>query len=243
MKPETDVPIALLIDGESMTPDSLQATIKAASKHGRAVIRRLYGSPDELQAWNGRLVEHGVTPCASLPCVPGRSAPEGALIIDAMDILRDGIVKGFVIASRDRDYTGLVRRVQEDAKFVVGIGEGPECPFGPACDVFVDVGTAKKNGTKRGAKKARAGRRKAKGITAEDVERLSVLIDAVVKPDGRAHLGTIGARLSKEDPAYLQRMGRDRLVNVFEQDLADQFEVVRTGKGPGGVFVRRRSAE
>ena len=53
----------------------------------------------------------------------GKNFTDGALIIDAMDMLYTDNIDGFCIVSSDSDYTRLAIKMHERGKFVFGIGE------------------------------------------------------------------------------------------------------------------------
>ena len=70
----------------------------------------------------------------------GKNATDGAMMIDAMDLLYTGRFDGFCIVSSDSDFTRLASRIRESGLIVYGFGEKktPE-PFVAACDKFIFV--------------------------------------------------------------------------------------------------------
>lgn len=61
-----------------------------------------------------------------------------ALVIDAMDILRDGLADCFCLVASDGDYTLLAQRIREAGLPVLGYGEGKTpAPLVRACTEFL----------------------------------------------------------------------------------------------------------
>ena len=68
----------------------------------------------------------------------GKNATDGAMIIDAMDLLYTGRFSGFCIVSSDSDFARLAARAREQGVMVYGFGERKTPrPFITACDKFV----------------------------------------------------------------------------------------------------------
>lgn len=131
--------IAVLIDGDNAQPKLLNAIIEEVSKYGKATIRRIYGdwTHQSMNSWKELLNEFAFSPIQKFSYTKGKNSTDSAMIIDAMDILHDGLVSGFCIVSSDSDYTGLAKRIREEGIFVMGIGEQktPQA-FVKACEVF-----------------------------------------------------------------------------------------------------------
>ena len=78
-----------------------------------------------------------IRPIQKFSYTTGKNSTDGALIIDAMDILHSGIVDGFCIVSSDSDYTGLAKRIGEEGVFVMGVGEKKTpAAFVQSCEVL-----------------------------------------------------------------------------------------------------------
>lgn len=131
--------IAILIDGDNAQPKLLKETIEEVSKYGKATIRRIYGdwTSQVMNSWKNLINQHSINPIQKFSYTTGKNSTDGALIIDAMDILHSKNVEGFCIVSSDSDYTGLAKRIREEGLFVMGIGEKktPES-FVQSCDIF-----------------------------------------------------------------------------------------------------------
>ena len=151
-----DQHIALLIDADNAQYSLLKEMFEEASKYGELTIRRAYGdfTKPNLANWRTAMLEYAIHPIQQWRYTKGKNATDGALIIEAMDILHSETVQGFCIVSSDSDFTRLCTRIRESGLFVMGIGakKTPQA-FIKACNVFSYVEDLKKT-TK--AKKAKA---------------------------------------------------------------------------------------
>ncbi len=96
-----DRQLAFLVDGDNASATLIEEMLDEASKYGSVIIRRVYGnwtSGGQVGTWKSALKEYALTPQQQFPNISNRhitkNATDIALIIDAMDILHDGIVKG-----------------------------------------------------------------------------------------------------------------------------------------------------
>src|SRR5262249_22111276 len=95
----------------------------------------------------------------------GKNATDGAMIIDAMDLLYSGRFDGFCIVSSDSDFARLAARLREQGVTVYGFGERKTPrPFVTACDKFIYLDLLR-GGAEAPAKPA--GKAAAKGKTAQ----------------------------------------------------------------------------
>ena len=125
-----DRKLAFLVDGDNASAAYVEEMLAEASKYGSVIIRRVYGNwtvNGQVNSWKLKLKEYALIPYQQFPNISNRHITKNttdiALIIDAMDILHDGIVNGFVIVSSDSDYTSLAIRIREHGIFVMGIGK------------------------------------------------------------------------------------------------------------------------
>src|ERR1043165_6681458 len=134
--------ILLLVDGDNAQPRLLNLILEEASKYGKVTIRRVYGdwTTPHMNHWKSVLNEMAFNPIQKFSYTSGKNSTDSALIIDAMDVLHDGLVDGFCIVSSDSDYTGLAKRIREEGIFVMGIGE-KKTPnaFVKSCEIFTYV--------------------------------------------------------------------------------------------------------
>jgi uncharacterized LabA/DUF88 family protein len=131
--------MAILIDGDNAQAKLLKDILEEVAKYGKVTIRRIYGdwTQQTMNSWKGLLNDLSFTPMQKFSYTSGKNSTDGALIIDAMDILHDKLVDGFCIVSSDSDYTGLAKRIREEGVFVMGIGvKTTPSAFVNSCEVF-----------------------------------------------------------------------------------------------------------
>lgn len=132
--------LAVVIDGDNISPHKVSIILDEIAKLGTANIRRVYGdwTSSSMNSWKDILHKFSLQPMQQFTYTHGKNSTDSALIIDAMDILHSNIVNGFCIISSDSDYTRLAMRMRESGLMVYGIGESktPE-PFRQACNQFI----------------------------------------------------------------------------------------------------------
>lgn len=135
--------VALLIDADNASPDSLDAVLTVLAELGTVNIRRAYGnwSKASLKGWAAMTHQQAIEPQQQFDVTKGKSATDMRMVIDAMDLLYGGRVTGFGIMSSDSDFMPLAMRLRQDGLPVYGFGTAktPES-FRQACTRFIDVG-------------------------------------------------------------------------------------------------------
>lgn len=263
---DAERPLALLVDGDNATSSLVGEVLEEASKYGIAITRRVYGdwTSPQLGSWKQVLQIHALSPSQQFSNVSGKNSTDSSLIVEAMDILHGGRVRGFCIVSSDSDYTRLATRIREEGMFVMGVGRANTPPaFRNACNVFVAIENlsrttggpgptygAEDEGTSGGgiarAKGPAPSRRTpvplaAKPAPAEALTILARGYETVASEDGWAHLATLGAALLKLDPAFDSRtFGYTRLLLLI-QALPQDFEIKRPSEpSDPRIYVRLR---
>ena len=257
MTNELSQTLALLIDGDNASPKIVDGLLAEIANYGTASVKRIYGdwTKPNLNGWKDCLLEHSTQPVQQFAYTTGKNATDGAMIIDAMDLLYTGRFSGFCIVSSDSDFARLAARIREQGVTVYGFGERKTPrPFITACDKFVyfDVlsagedeqtkaredantgimATLKTPASKPAPKNARLG--------ATAIDMLIKAIDATAEDNGRANLAKVGAHLAKQAPDFDSRnFGFPRLTDLVE--ASGIAEVERVGEHPTIVRVRLRS--
>ncbi|HZW97991.1 MAG TPA: NYN domain-containing protein [Bacillota bacterium] len=135
-----DVRLAVLIDADNVSPHHIQNMMEEVARYGNPTIKRIYGdwTRPHLAKWKSQLLDYAISPVQQFGYTTGKNATDSAMIIDAMDILYDDRVDGFVLVSSDSDFTKLATRLREAGKIVYGLGEmkTPNA-FIAACDRFI----------------------------------------------------------------------------------------------------------
>lgn len=131
--------VAILIDGDNISPKYAEYIKQEALRVGRIKICRLYGSIDSssVKSWYKVMPLQGITPVLQMSYANGKSIADQALTIDAMDILYTGDVDVICLVSSDSDFTKLAYRMKEAGKTVIGMGEQKTNEsLAKACDEF-----------------------------------------------------------------------------------------------------------
>src|SRR5207244_4964186 len=123
------------------------------NKYVKIIMCQLYGdwTVMTLNGWKKILLNHAFQPMQQFAYTTGKNSTDSALIIDAMDLLHEGIADCFCVVSSDSDYTRLATRIRSSGNLMIGIGKKmTPSPFVKACDIFVytenlDMKTEKEN--------------------------------------------------------------------------------------------------
>ena len=209
----SDRRIALLIDGDNAQPSLLEALLTEVYKYGVVPIRRIYGdwTDSGMKGWKDALQTHAIQPIQQFAYTSGKNATDSALIIDAMDILADGVVEGLCIVSSDSDYTRLATRAREKGFFVMGIGRS-ETPsaFVNACETFIytenlGITEPSKKSLQPTADKTEEEKPSTKAKDSKSSAARKLLVKAIKmtrQDDGWAFLGAVGHYLRQLDPGF-----------------------------------------
>jgi len=234
--------IAMLIDGDNAQPSLIEGMLTETGKYGIVSIRRIYGdwTTANMKSWKTTLHVHAIQPMQQFRYTIGKNATDSAMIIDAMDILYEGVVNGFCVVSSDSDYTRLATRIREKGLFVMGIGrtDTPRA-FINACEVFVyaenlhaEIGVAKK-------RKLPKEKQNIKPTIADPLPLLKNAFEMAVQDDGWAFLGTLGSRLRHLDPGFDPRTYGHRQLSLLIRDLgAFEMNEVKSQEGPSLLYVK-----
>jgi uncharacterized LabA/DUF88 family protein len=241
----TDQPrrLAVLIDAENAQAALLNELFAEIAKYGVASVRRIYGdwTKPQLTGWKDCLLEHSIQPIQQFAYTTGKNATDGAMIIDAMDLLNTGRFDGFCIVSSDSDFARLAARIREQGVTVYGFGERKTPrPFVTACDKFVYFDVLQADSEATSAPAARAAAKAKATKTIRDAQLLATLraaITAVSDEEDWANLGRVGAHIAKQLPEFDARnYGFTRLSELIE--AAGIADIERVGDKQKVVMVR-----
>jgi uncharacterized protein (TIGR00288 family) len=222
--------IALLIDADNISPDSLDDALTILGDIGTVNIRRAYGnwSKPGLKRWTGLMHSHAIEPQQQFDLTKGKNATDMKMTIDAMDLLYGGHVDGFGIMSSDSDFMPIAMRIRQNGLPVYGFGTSrtPE-GFRQACTRFIDLSALpdeEENGAERKP-----------GVDAELVELLGEAWKASKRDEqGYASLSDIGQRASNRSSFDARSYGFSRL-----SELIESLPNFATERRDGGIFVKR----
>lgn len=233
--------ISVLIDGDNAQPKLIKEIIDEVSKYGKATIRRIYGdwTSQQMNSWKAIINQHSITPIQKFSYTTGKNSTDGALIIDAMDILHGKSTEGFCIVSSDSDYTGLAKRIREEGLFVMGIGEKKTpTAFVKSCEVFTFTENLKNDDTEDEDEKTNDETKKKRVVqkikepnknirlTKEDWKTVIKAFDISTNEEDKAHISTLGLNIRKIDPSFDPRSyGFKSLTKLFAN--IEKFEVIK----------------
>ena len=230
--------LAVLIDADNSTANVTQALLDEIAKYGTPTVKRAYGdwTTPNLGGWKDELLEHAIQPMQQFAYTRGKNSTDSALIIDAMDLLYDGNLEGFVIVSSDSDFTRLATRLRESGKTVYGVGRrNTPTAFVTACDRFIYLDLLTEES--QPAAVPAPDERKAPPLR----PLLETAIASTAEDDGWSRLSNVGSYLSKRDAAFDARdYGHSKLGELVG---AQSYVEVRNERGTGGesqLWVRPR---
>ncbi|MDK2807818.1 MAG: hypothetical protein PWP24_552, partial [Clostridiales bacterium] len=143
---------ALLIDADNISPKYIDIIVRETEAYGVASVRRIYADWTDLSknSWKNCLLDNSLSPIQQYNYTFGKNSSDSAMIIDAMDILYENIVDGFIIATSDSDFTRLAIRLRESGKQVIGMGESKTpSAFVKACEQFKTLDVLYKSESKK----------------------------------------------------------------------------------------------
>ena len=178
--------LALLIDGDNASPKIVAGLLAEVAKYGVAGVRRIYGdwTKPNLNGWKDCLLEHSIQPIQQFAYTTGKNATDGAMIIDARDLLYTARFDGFCIVSSDSDFARLAARIREQGVTVYGFGERKTPrPFVTACDKFVYFDVLNAPGEEAPATPAAQKEAKAKATKNARDETLLAMLRTVRPPE------------------------------------------------------------
>ena len=139
---DTPLAIALLVDADNASLDSLDQVLAALPKQGHVQIRRAYGNwfKTSLRGWDAELNRRGFRAIQQSDPVKGKNATDLALVIDAVDLHHTVAPDVFALVSSDSDYTPLAHYLRERGAKVLGFGRPTTAPsFQAACTRFTTI--------------------------------------------------------------------------------------------------------
>ena len=250
--------MAILIDGDNAQAKLLKDILEEVAKYGKVTIRRIYGdwTQSAMNSWKGLLNDLSFTPMQKFSYTSGKNSTDGALIIDAMDILHAKLVDGFCIVSSDSDYTGLAKRIREEGVFVMGIGvKTTPSAFVNSCEIFTftenivqEAVIEKQVILKRTKKHAKTKVAEAKPDLIKSAYA-KIPLDLVEKAyfmsspeDAGIFVSTLGSNLRKIDPSFDTRAhGFQTLSKLLE--YIEPFEVYKLESNSSQPMVKLKQVK
>ena len=215
--------IAVLIDADNTQLTKLEAVLHEVSTYGRIVVKKAYGNwrKDSLKNWEPELKRLAIRAEQQFDYVTGKNTTDIALVIDAMDILRDGRADCFCLVASDGDYSLLAQRIREAGLKVLGYGED-KTPVSlvRSCSVFLYADR----------KENRVSDNTPEFFIQRDMEYFDKAFEQAADGKGEVSLSLIGGALKKMMPKFkVRRYGCKTLGKLYER--LDRYELVMTDKG------------
>ena len=107
--------IALLIDSDNISSDYFSIILDELSQYGD------FTNP-QANGWKQALLDYSIEQIQQVAFTKGKNATDSKMIIDAMDILYQGKVDCFCLATSDSDFTNLAMRFRNDIFVFMGAG-------------------------------------------------------------------------------------------------------------------------
>lgn len=226
--------IALLIDCDNVSHNSIEGVVEELSKFGMVNIRHAHGdwNSPSLSGWIERLHPHAIRPMQQFAYTKGKNATDSAMIIDAMDLLYSNAVEAFALMTSDSDFTPLVMRLLESGLPVYGFGEKktPQ-PFVDACSTFIyteNLASEKddKESNKSPAKKGKAKLRQDAAL----VKLLRTAVEQTSGDDNWALMSKVGKYISNNSSFSPVNYGYKKLGDLIRVSELFDTEMRNDGK-------------
>lgn len=226
--------IALLIDCDNVSHNSIEGVIEELSKFGMVNVRHAHGdwNSPSLSGWIERLHPHAIRPMQQFAYTKGKNATDSAMIIDAMDLLYSSTVDAFALMTSDSDFTPLVMRLLESGLPVYGFGEKktPQ-PFVDACSTFIYTENLAKEKEDKEDDKPSAKKGKAK--LRQDTSLVKLLRTAVEQTSGDddwALMSKVGKYISNNSSFSPVNYGYNKLGDLIRATELFDTEMRNDGK-------------
>ncbi len=229
--------IALLIDCDNVSHDSVEGVLEELAKYGTVNIRHAHGDwkKTNLSGWTEKLHPNAIRPIQQFAYTSGKNATDSAMIIDAMDLLYSNDVDAFALMTSDSDFTPLVLRLLESGKIVYGFGERKTpTPFVHACSQFIFTESLQtKTEGNEAAPSTRKSRKELRG-DASLVKLLRTAAEQTSEEDGWSHLSRVGNYISNNSSFSSLNYGYKKLSDLIK--ATELFEV--QARSQNAIYIR-----
>ena len=234
--------IALLIDCDNVSHNSIEGVLEELAKYGMVNVRHAHGdwNSQSLSGWREKLHANAIRPMQQFAYTKGKNATDSAMIIDAMDLLYSGSVDAFALMTSDSDFTPLVLRILESGMPVYGFGakKTPQ-PFVDACSPFIYTENLVRTDEDR-EDNAPARKKKSRNTLRGDAALVNLLRTAVEQTcddDDWAPLSHVGSYISNNSSFSALNYGYQKF-----SDLIRATELFEMEKKNGGntLYIKDR---
>jgi len=226
--------IALLIDCDNVSHNSIEGVLEELATYGMVNIRHAHGDWNNplLSGWIEKLHPHAIRPIQQFAYTKGKNATDAAMIIDAMDLLWSNSLDGFALMTSDSDFTPLVLRIVENGIPVYGFGEKktPQ-PFVDACSTFIyteNLISTEGNKTDTPIQPQKKSRAELRQNTAL-VKLLRTAVEQTSEEDSWAHMSKIGYYISNNSSFSSINYGYKKLSDLIKATELFNIEMRKDG--------------
>ncbi|MEJ6397003.1 NYN domain-containing protein [Yoonia sp. 208BN28-4] len=129
--------IAVLVDGDNVSPSHARQIIAHAATCGQLQTMRVYCDASSGTGW------HAADQFQVMHAGAGKNAADVLLALDALELALLRGVRHFVIASSDGDFSHVATRLRDHGAHVTGMGEAKApAHFRAKCSAFANLGDA-----------------------------------------------------------------------------------------------------
>jgi uncharacterized protein (TIGR00288 family) len=237
---DTEHRIAVLIDCDNASPESVEHALRVVAQFGRVVVRRGYGNHQTLaNKWQEVLVRLAFTPCLQYQYASGKNTSDIALALDALEAMFDRRADTFCLVTSDSDFAYLCRKLRERGAtvYVVGESKTPEA-LRNASDQFFEwarpepvlvpgaVAATTSTSTTLVQQAPASARPVPKRRPKFVVDAVDLLVGAA--SEGKVTLSALGSYLKRMDPGFTpQTYGHSGLLNMLR--TYDLLQLQETG--------------
>jgi uncharacterized protein (TIGR00288 family) len=232
--PETKK-IALLIDCDNVSHNSIEGVLEELAKYGMVNVRHAHGdwNSASLSGWVAKLHPNAVRPMQQFAYTKGKNATDSAMIIDAMDLLHSKSVDAFALMTSDSDFTPLVLRILESGMPVYGFGEKktPQ-PFVDACSLFIFTENLSQEREEKADSFPVQLNKKSKNELRQDtalVKLLRTAAEQTAEDDGWSSLGRVGSYISNNSSFSSINYGYKKLGDLIRASELFHIEMRKDG--------------
>ncbi|MEN8142079.1 MAG: NYN domain-containing protein [Thermodesulfobacteriota bacterium] len=225
--------IALLIDCDNVSHNSIEGVLEELAKYGMVNVRHAHGdwNNPSLSGWIDRLHPHAIRPMQQFAYTKGKNATDSAMIIDAMDLLYSRSIDAFALMTSDSDFTPLVLRILESGLPVYGFGEKktPQ-PFVDACSPFIYTENLvhEKEEATLSPQPVKKNRNDLRGDTAL-TKLLRTAVEQTSEDDGWAHMSKVGHYISNNSSFSSINYGYKKLGDLIKASELFNVEMRKDG--------------
>tara|TARA_B100001123_G_C15161707_1_gene967712 strand:+ start:385 stop:1074 length:690 start_codon:yes stop_codon:yes gene_type:complete len=147
---------ALFIDGDNISPRSIDSILDILKKRGRILIKRVYAdfSQENMKKWCSTSLENSIEPI-QVWRLNGKNSSDLRITADCVELMyQDNInIDNFVLATGDGDFITLINKLKMNGHYVLGVSQTMKSTsdyLPKSCDEFIILDRIKNNTKTKG---------------------------------------------------------------------------------------------